>query len=124
MEIGMNNITCRISYMLLGIMTYYGFFLKQTFLNEHRISLLIAFISIPLLAYSHVHFKRNTYHRMVKKFESMGEQQFLNARKTYARLSMESMQAYSDVELKRIIKKTILTKMKSIYGWLNVTQRI
>lgn len=107
----MDNITCRISYMLLGIMTFFGFFSKQTFLNENSISLLILFLSTPLLVYFHLHFKRNTYSRMVKKFESMSEQQFLNARKTYARLSMESGQAYSDAELNLIIKKHNLNEI-------------
>lgn len=74
-----------------------------SFLNEHSILLLILFISTPLIAYFHLYFKPNEYHRMIKKFESMSDQQFLTARKTYARLSKESMQAYSDVELKRII---------------------
>jgi hypothetical protein len=117
MEIGMDNITSRVSYMLLGIMTYYGFFSNQTFLKEHRISLLIMFILIPLLAYFHVNFKRNTYHGMVKKFEMMSVQQFLNARKTYARLSMESMRTYRDVEPNRIIKKHNLDE-NEINLWL------
>lgn len=79
-------------------------------LNEHSISLLILFISTPLLAYFHFYLKPNEYYRMVKKFEAMSEQQFLTARKTYARLSMESMQAYSDVQLKRIIRNNNLNE--------------
>ena len=80
----------------------------NSLLNEHSISLLILFISTPLLAYFHFYFKPNEYHRMVKKFESMSDAQFLTARKTYARLSKDSSRAYSDVELKRIIRNNNL----------------
>ena len=87
----------------------------SSLLNEHSISLLILFISTPLLAYFHFYFKPNEYHRMVKKFESMSEQQFFTARKTYARLSMESGKAYTNVELNRIIKKNNLNqKLKNL----------
>lgn len=77
----------------------------MNFLNEHSVLLLILLVSAPLLAYFHLYFKPNEYHRMIKKFQSMNDQQFMAARKTYARLSKKSMQAYSDVELNRIIKK-------------------
>lgn len=89
----------------------------SSLLNEHSFSLLILFISTPLLAYFHFNFKPNEYHRMVKKFESMSEQQFLTARKTYARLSKESSRAYSDIELNRIIKKHNLNE-NEINLWL------
>lgn len=91
----MNNISCRVSYMLLAIMTFLGFCSKQIFLNEHRIALLVWYISIPFLVYFHLHFKRFTYHRMVKKFESMNKDEFRCARKSYARINMETRQAYS-----------------------------
>ncbi|ERH42929.1 hypothetical protein N751_16155 [Legionella pneumophila str. Leg01/11] len=39
----------------------------SSLLNEHCILLLIFFLSTPLLAYFHVYFKPNEYHRMVKK---------------------------------------------------------
>lgn len=77
----------------------------SSLLNEHSSSLLILFISTPLLAYFHFYFKPNEYHRMVKKFESMSDAQFLTARKTYARLSKESSRAYRDVELKGVLWK-------------------
>lgn len=89
----------------------------NSLLNEHCIPLLIFFISTPFLAFFYFYFKPNEYHRMVKKFESMSEQQFLTARKTYARLSKESSQAYSDVELKRIIKNNNLNE-NEVYLWL------
>jgi hypothetical protein len=86
------------------------------FLNEHSTLLFILFIS-PFLAYFHFYFKPNEHRLMVKKFESMSEQQFLTARKTYARLSAESRKAYGDVELKRIIKKHNLDE-NEINLWL------
>lgn len=86
-------------------------------LNEHCMPLLILFISAPLLAYFQFYFKPNEYHRMIKKFESMSDQKFLTARKTYARLSKESMQAYSDVELKRIIRNNNLNE-NEVHLWL------
>ena len=89
----------------------------SSLLNENGIYLFILFISTPLLAYFHFYFKPNEYHRMVEKFESMSEEQFLTARKTYARLSMASGQAYSDVELNRIIKKHNLNE-NEINLWL------
>ncbi|QBS13539.1 hypothetical protein E4T54_11955 (plasmid) [Legionella geestiana] len=89
----------------------------NSLLNEHGILLLILFVSTPFLAYFHFYFKPNEYHRMVKKFESMSEQQFLTARKTYARLSKESSQAYSDVELKRIIINNNLNE-NEVHLWL------
>lgn len=89
----------------------------SSLLNEHGTLLLILFILTPFLAYFHFYFKPNEYHRMVKKFEAMDEQQFLTARKTYARLSMESSQAYSDVELKRIIINNNLNE-NELHLWL------
>ena len=87
-------------------------------LNEHSSLLLILLIATPLLAYFHFYFKPNEYLRMVKKFELMSEQQFLDARKTYARLSMESGRAYEDVQLKRIINKYKLNE-NELYLWLS-----
>lgn len=89
----------------------------SSLLNEHFIPLFILFISAPLLAYFHFYFKPNEHHRMVKKFESMSEQKFLTARKTYARLSKESSQAYSDVELKHIIRNNNLNEHE-VHLWL------
>jgi regulator of sigma D len=89
----------------------------SSLLSENNISVLMLFISTLLLAYFHFYFKPNEYHRMVKKFESMSEQQFLTARKTYARLSMASSQAYRDVELKRIIRNNNLDENEQ-YVWL------
>lgn len=98
----MDKIYWRISYPLLGAIILYDLFSNQSFLNESRLWLIVIFIASPILAYAYSYLRNNTYHRMVKKLENMNEQQFLQERKRYARLSAESRQAWLDVELRHI----------------------
>ena len=101
----MDKIYWRISYPLLGVIILYSLLSNQSVSNESRLWLIVIFIASPFLAYFYSYLRKNTYHRMVKKFENMNEQQFFSIGEKYARLSAESRQAWLDVEFRYIIKK-------------------
>ena len=113
----MDKIYWRFSYPLLGSIILYALFFKQALLTKSSLWLIIFFIASPFLAYFSSRFKKNTYHRMVKKFEAMNEQQFLYEGERYSRLSAESREAWLDVDLRRIINKHHLDE-NEINLWL------